>query len=606
MASSRQQPEHQQEEQQQQPQPQISDEALFSRASYLPYEQSNYCINYSNFKAHHQELWNSLEHIPTANPEMCEGYIDNIKVQITQEFLRNVLRLPQKEDRKEMADFEIVPKKGVIIRDLRELGFDESVKKFTSSSRFLKKNLAALRSTLFMPINRLMIWTQFVSVVQRKSGYPYVPFLRFLKLIIVEFMRKIPSITTRSHDGCPKDEKMKRLVGTCGNTDVEAMRIPEALLSYADAESSAVVDYKLANPTVPAAPLGPTPQGRIASKVGVGSEGAGQLEHEESGDDNIIPEVGGVNITRVVEERVVKTRASKKRKHGSTTIGSSRVTTSSVDPSSENTSVLVDSIERDSIRPLEHAHTSPSHLSSSQKDLISHKPREKLHQLSSTPPSMIDHELEDVCLHSSLPPPDSHDNHMDHTDYTEIPFSGVLLGTSIPDTTTTMAPMLSLPSSSDSDNTPATRGFVKSSMQELKDFVADKFRHLSPLHSGNAPIPLNTSASSSSSTLPHDEHQKYSYFDLCTMLLKNIRDQPQYDDSRKSPILGYCVSSRNATSDCAISNFNHESTFFMQNSMLHVLPENIKFESEIIPCSDFRLGTSQPHRLSDQAFDTSQ
>ncbi|GKF81526.1 hypothetical protein Tco_0240128, partial [Tanacetum coccineum] len=40
--------------------------------------------------------------------------------------------------------------------------------------------------------------------------------------------------------------------------------------------------------------------------------------------------------------------------------------------------------------------------------------------------------------------------------------------------------------------------------------------------------------------------------------------------------------------------------------MLHVPPENNEFEGEIIPCSDFRLGTSQPHRLSDWAFDTSQ
>ncbi|GJZ99237.1 putative reverse transcriptase domain-containing protein [Tanacetum coccineum] len=39
--------------------------------------------------------------------------------------------------------------------------------------------------------------------------------------------------------------------------------------------------------------------------------------------------------------------------------------------------------------------------------------------------------------------------------------------------------------------------------------------------------------------------------------------------------------------------------------MFHVPPEKIDFEGEIIPCSDFRLGTSQPHRLSDRAFDTS-
>ncbi|GJS55612.1 hypothetical protein Tco_0628974 [Tanacetum coccineum] len=45
--------------------------------------------------------------------------------------------------------------------------------------------------------------------------------------------------------------------------------------------------------------------------------------------------------------------------------------------------------------------------------------------------------------------------------------------------------------------------------------------------------------------------------------------------------------------ECAISNFNHGSTFY-KISMLHVPPENNEFEGEIIPCSDCRLGTSQP------------
>nr|GEW87237.1 hypothetical protein [Tanacetum cinerariifolium] len=42
-----------------------------------------------------------------------------------------------------------------------------------------------------------------------------------------------------------------------------------------------------------------------------------------------------------------------------------------------------------------------------------------------------------------------------------------------------------------------------------------------------------------------------------------------------------------------VSKFNHGSTF-CKISMLHVPPENNEFEGEIIPCSDFRLGTSQP------------
>ncbi|GKE36129.1 hypothetical protein Tco_1455451 [Tanacetum coccineum] len=42
-----------------------------------------------------------------------------------------------------------------------------------------------------------------------------------------------------------------------------------------------------------------------------------------------------------------------------------------------------------------------------------------------------------------------------------------------------------------------------------------------------------------------------------------------------------------------VSNFNHGSTL-CKISMLHVPPKNYDIEGEIIPCSDFLLGTSQP------------
>nr|GEY11191.1 hypothetical protein [Tanacetum cinerariifolium] len=45
--------------------------------------------------------------------------------------------------------------------------------------------------------------------------------------------------------------------------------------------------------------------------------------------------------------------------------------------------------------------------------------------------------------------------------------------------------------------------------------------------------------------------------------------------------------------ECANSNFNHGS-MFCKIFMLHVPPKNNEFEGEIIPCSDFHLGTSQP------------
>nr|GEY11361.1 hypothetical protein [Tanacetum cinerariifolium] len=45
--------------------------------------------------------------------------------------------------------------------------------------------------------------------------------------------------------------------------------------------------------------------------------------------------------------------------------------------------------------------------------------------------------------------------------------------------------------------------------------------------------------------------------------------------------------------DVLISNFNHGS-MICKISMLHVPPESNEFEGEIIPCSDFCLGTSQP------------
>nr|GEW80787.1 hypothetical protein [Tanacetum cinerariifolium] len=58
---------------------------------------------------------------------------------------------------------------------------------------------------------------------------------------------------------------------------------------------------------------------------------------------------------------------------------------------------------------------------------------------------------------------------------------------------------------------------------------------------------------------------------------------------------GFCGKSgiRFFFGECAILNFNYGSTF-CKISMLHVPSKNNEFEGEIIPCSDFRLGTFQP------------
>ncbi|GJX57394.1 hypothetical protein Tco_0287291 [Tanacetum coccineum] len=465
----------------------LLNEELCPKANFVPYHPNNYYIDFKALSAEHgvmleilkghpisyalrsktwvpeiyiQELWKYMTYHEDDGTPCIRGTINRVLVKITKKTIRTVLKFPKAYDREGMDEFEPFVNEEELTRDVRSLGY-EADSPFTAPSHFKKRRLAALWSTLFTPINRCMtwkkagqdkcsvdtltffhgiafdrhydfaelIWKDLVSLVKDKDQREFVPFIRFIKLIIANFMKTHPEIIVRPYENCPVDTPMHRLQSNCGHRSVPALRIPDELLAYADPRAQVVNEYRLAYPSlVLAQPLKPTQEGRLDGEVRIECDGAGEPEAElatralnikgssagnEANEGNI-PEGGGVNDTIGVEkkkrkrEKLLKAkndrdkRHSKKKSDGSHTESVSRASTT-VDPSSANTPVLMDNIETDISRPLMHAPTPPIYLDTSLEVSISSRLVAKSHEPPHVPPSTVGIEKEDVLLRSSPP-----------------------------------------------------------------------------------------------------------------------------------------------------------------------------------------------------------
>nr|GEU71700.1 hypothetical protein [Tanacetum cinerariifolium] len=443
---------------------------------------------------------------------------------------------------------------------------------FTAPSHFKKRRLAALWSTLFTPINRCMtwkkagqdkcsidtltffhgiafdrhydfaelIWKDLVSLVKDKDQGEFVPFIRFIKLVIANFMKTHPEITVRPYENYE-------------------------LLAYADPRAQVVNEYRLAYPSlVLAQPLKPTQEGRLDGEVRIECDGAGEPEAElatralnmkgssagnEANEDNI-PKGGGVNDTIGVEKKKRKRekqlkakndrdkRHSKKKSDGSPTESVSRASTSSA-----NTPVLVDNIETDISRPLMHAPTPPIYLDTSLEVSISSRLGAKSHEPPQVPPSTVGIEKEDVLLHSSPSKSvglDENDDvvrmyaniHEDNTDdglqdlattaalseNKNSDFRGLLYFTGHSNNNMeTITTVIQQHSTTTTDSTPITMSFLMSQFQSLKEHIDMKGQ------------PAN-----SSDELPKDEYKKYSMDQLSSMLRSKILDETNKTDTQRS------------------------------------------------------------------------
>ncbi|GJT47315.1 hypothetical protein Tco_0956030 [Tanacetum coccineum] len=106
-----------------------------------------------------------------------------------------------------------------------------------------------------------LFWNDLMEVVKDKNlpskARKFVPFLRFLKIIIFSIMRRYKDIPIRPNDPTIVHFQMKYLRRDCGNSNVQEMRILDELLAYADQTTLCVIEYRNSSPPM----IQPEPKG---------------------------------------------------------------------------------------------------------------------------------------------------------------------------------------------------------------------------------------------------------------------------------------------------------------------------------------------------------
>ncbi|PWA71034.1 S-adenosyl-L-methionine-dependent methyltransferase MidA [Artemisia annua] len=526
----------------------LSNEQLCPSATFVPYQPNNYYVDFKTLSAEHgvileilkghpisyalstttqvpeiyiQELWNSMTYREDEDTPYIRGTINRVSVKITKKTIRSVLKFPRAKSREGMEEFEPFVNVEDLAQDVRSLGYD-AASPFTAPSHFKKRKLATLWSTLFMLINRCLtwkkvgqdkcsvdtlmffhgiafnrhydfaelIWRDLVSLVTEKDKREFVPFIRFIKLIIAEFMNKHPDMILRPYGNCPKDTSMQRIPSNCGHRTVRAMRIPDELLAYADPRAQVVIDYRLAYPSL------------------VPVEGEVRTESREP----LAKRVLNIEGFRGVNDTVGKLD----RSH---TESISPANTSAVDPPSVNTP---------------DAPTPPDHLDTSLQVPISSTLRAKPNDL---PPNPVGIETEDVLLH--YPPPKSvgleeveyvirnynniHEDSTDDARLNDLATTAVL--ESKLDTSRGSA---GSPGGVIINKAPTSGHLVESSARVRTEIPISGFQSLKD-H-----IDRKGQSSTSSQELPADEYKKYTMEQLSSMLRSKILDETKKTDTQQS------------------------------------------------------------------------
>lgn len=240
------------------------------------------------------QLWHTITYNHLSKSQKCK--IDQQEVDITLDFFRTVLRLPNKTDN-EHTRFEPFPSQEEVFRFLRELGYDEFEEQLRVPSDFKRKNLPQPWQTILTILTRCttgketgqdsarlltlqmlhgvillrhivyarLIWQELVDHLESKKSKViggnknrFVPHVRFIKLIIHGLMNKYQSISARTDEPHHHDEFVKVLRVDATTTKKVAMDIPDALLNLVDKETDtykkylkSIVPMDRSQPTIP-------------------------------------------------------------------------------------------------------------------------------------------------------------------------------------------------------------------------------------------------------------------------------------------------------------------------------------------------------------------
>ncbi|KAI3697655.1 hypothetical protein L6452_30750 [Arctium lappa] len=278
-----------------------------------------------------QQAWRTIEHVVQGNRKHFTIRIDNFTSILTFQRLRLLLDLPLPDSREGKTTFDPYPTDHEMVAGIRALGY---VGNLTKMSDFRKSNLPPFYYQFFSVINKCLtsrhsghgntnihtlrlfhaiiydlhvdyvvtIWTELYEKVlsKRHTKKPkYVPYQRFLQIIVRGILRSNRDIPKRSHHESAPENEMTHLQKQKQSFSFE-MPIPAALLAYADQNAPSVRQYResmgLPEPeilTQDSEPVSRAESVRVQHTTGVVERESEQRENIERG--------SGVGRTSVLE-----------------------------------------------------------------------------------------------------------------------------------------------------------------------------------------------------------------------------------------------------------------------------------------------------------------
>ncbi|GJU20239.1 hypothetical protein Tco_1153581 [Tanacetum coccineum] len=244
-----------------------------------------------------------------------------------------------------------------------------------------------------------LFWNDLMEVVKDKNlpskARKFVPFLRFLKIIIFSMMRRYKDIPRRPNDPTIVDFQMKYLRRDCGNSSVQEMRIPDELLAYADQTALCIIEYRNSSqPLIQPKPKGSTPGATLGSNSDPKRTQGDNIQlysRRKKGDD--IQSYNDSNDADNQDSRLNRTNIANEDSNNeggveneerSSEESENLLQTKSenwVNTSTNGLHLLISSIEQGFMDPVTQALTPPSHSVSSQQGHVSVAHRELANNL---------------------------------------------------------------------------------------------------------------------------------------------------------------------------------------------------------------------------------
>jgi hypothetical protein len=269
------------------------------------------------------QLWNTVT-LPSKTENRIRFKIDKQQVEVNLDFFRTVLRVPLRTDNQNEDFFSVPDFDNGLKKFLLDLGYENSEQHLVYFSKFERKHLPQPWNTLFGILSRsvtgktsgldearlgmlqlfygvvkllhvdyaALIWDDICYSIssrdkkkKKKKQNPYIPFIRYFKLIIYGLMNTYPTIARRTDEmmhGDGEDQIIKRLTSFSSSNQVPGLKIPQRLLDLADKESVAYTRYVgLKVPTSQSIPAGSSQGTRKTTRKRIGRKGKKKVTDEK-------------------------------------------------------------------------------------------------------------------------------------------------------------------------------------------------------------------------------------------------------------------------------------------------------------------------------------